>query len=150
MGNRNSNITSIKEAKTRKTYSEEEYVKFYLSQNLVEEWSKEAFACVLRNWYETIRDAEAFEAQNGKKYTDYVAEEVENAPISEVYFSNGFIFVYFGKKHQLRCLNDTIVIENVPEGNQSDAIVAAQTLSNSCGYIWVTYEELITEFESLR
>lgn len=40
MGNRISNIVSIKEAKTRKTYSEEEYVKFYLSQNLVEEWAK--------------------------------------------------------------------------------------------------------------
>lgn len=150
MENRISNIASIKEAKARKTYSEEEYVNFYLSQNLVEEWGKEAFACVLRNWYKTIRDAEAFEAQNGKEYTDYVAEEVENAPISEVDFSNGFIFAYFGKKHQLRCLNDTIVIENVPEGNQSDAIVAAQTLSNSYGYIWVTYEELINEFESLR
>lgn len=100
MENRISNIASIKEAKVSKTYSEEEYVNFYLSQNLVEEWGKEVFACVLRNWYKTIRDAEAFEAQNGKEYTDYVAEEVENAPISEVYFSNGFIFAYFGKKHQ--------------------------------------------------
>lgn len=41
----NSNIASTKEAKTRKTYSEEEYVNFYLSQNLVGGWDAEEFLC---------------------------------------------------------------------------------------------------------
>lgn len=150
MEKRNFMVASTNEAEARKTYSEEEYVNFYLSQNLVEDWAVEAFTGVLRNWYTTLRDAEVFDAQEGKEVTDHVAEEIATAPISEVFFSNGFIYAYFGKKHQLRCLNDTIVIENVPEGNQSDAIVAAQTLSTSYGYIWVTYEELINEFENLR
>lgn len=44
----NSNIASTKEAKTRKTYSEEEYVNFYLSQNLVGGWDSEEFAAVLK------------------------------------------------------------------------------------------------------
>ena len=86
----NSNIASTKEAKTRKTYSEEEYVNFYLSQNLVGGWDSEEFAAVLKNWYKTLRNSEALDEQEGKERKDYVAEEIEEAPISEVITSDTF------------------------------------------------------------
>ncbi len=150
MEERNSNVVSTNEAEGHKTYSEEEYVAFYLSQNLVEDWDEEEFADVLRHWYKILRNSETLDAQEGKEFKDYVVEEVETTPISEVFNLNGFFFVYFAKTHQLRCLNDTIVIEDVPAGLQSNAMVVARTLSSSYGYIWVTYEELIKEFENLR
>lgn len=86
----NSNIASTKEAKTRKTYSEEEYVNFYLSQNLVGGWDSEEFAAVLKNWYKTLRNSEALDEQEGKERKGYVAEEIEEAPISEVITSDTY------------------------------------------------------------
>lgn len=145
----NSNIASTKEAKTRKTYSEEEYVNFYLSQNLVGGWDAEEFAAVLKNWYKTLRNSEALDEQEGKERKDYVAEEIEEAPISEVITSDNLFFAYFAKKQLIKCLNDTITVENVSEGEQSNAIIMAQTLSASYGYLWVTYETLLNEFENL-
>lgn len=146
----NSNIASTKEAKTRKTYSEEEYVNFYLSQNLVGGWDAEEFAAVLKNWYKALRNSEALDEQEGKERKDYVAEEIEEAPISEVITSDNLLFfAYFAKKQLIKCLNDTITVENVSEGEQSKAIIMAQTLSASYGYLWVTYETLLNEFENL-
>lgn len=79
MEKRNSNVASTNKAKTRKTISEDDYVAFYLSQNLVEDWDAEEFAGVLKNWYKTLRNAEALDTEEGKEFTDYVAEEVETA-----------------------------------------------------------------------
>ncbi len=150
MEERNSKTASTKEAIARKTYSEDEYVAFYLSQNLVEDWDAEDFAVVLRNRYKTLRNAETLDAQEGKEFTDYVVEEIETAPISEVISSETFFFAYFARKHLVTCLNGSITVENVPEGQQVNAIVLAQTLSASYGYIYVTYEVLLDEFENLR
>lgn len=150
MEKRNSNVASTNEAKTRKTISEDDYVAFYLSQNLVEDWDAEEFAGVLKNWYKTLRNAEALDTEEGKEFTDYVAEEVETAPISEVFNSDNLFFAYFAKKQLVKCLNDEITIETVPEGQQSNAIVLAQALSLSYGSIWLTYEQLLNEFENLR
>lgn len=145
-----SKTASPNEAKARKTYSEEEYVEFYLSQNLVEDWDVEEFTGVLRNWYKILRKAEALDAQEGKWFTDYVAEEVELAPISEVINSDNLFSAYFAQEHLLKCLNDTITVENVPEGQQTHAIVLAQTLTASYGFLWLTYEQLLNEVENLR
>lgn len=146
----NSNTTSTNEAKARKTYSEEEYVAFYLSQNLVEDWDAEEFADVLSNWYKILRNSEALDAKEGREFTDYVAEEIETAPISEVYNSDNLFFAYFAKKQLLKCLNDAITIQDVPVGQQSNAIVLAQTLSLSYGCLWLIYEQLLSEVENLR
>lgn len=150
MEKRNSNVASTNKAKTRKTISEDDYVAFYLSQNLVEDWDAEEFAGVLKNWYKTLRNAEALDTEEGKEFTDYVAEEVETAPISEVLNSDNLFFAYFAKKQLVKCLNDEITIETVPEGQQSTAIVLAQALSQSYGSLWLTYEQLLNEFENLR
>lgn len=150
MEKRNSNVASTNKAKTRITISEDDYVAFYLSQNLVEDWDAEEFAGVLKNWYKTLRNAEALDTEEGKEFTDYVAEEVENAPISEVFNSDNLFFAYFAKKQLVKCLNDEITIETVPEGQQSNAIVLAQALSQSYGSLWLTYEQLLNEFENLR
>lgn len=145
-----SKITSTNEAKARKTYSEKDYVSFYLSQNLVEDWCAEEFAGVLKDWYKSLRSAETLNAREGKESTDYVAEEVETAPISEVFNSDNLFFAFFAKKQLVKCLNDAITVEGVPEGQQSNAIALAQTLSLSYGSLWLTYEQLLNEFENLR
>ncbi len=150
MEERNSKNASTQEAIARKIYSEDEYVAFYLSQNLVEDWDVEDFAAVLRNWYKTLRNAETLDAQEGKEFTDYVAEEIETAPISEVINSDNLFFAYFAKKHLVKCLNDTITVEDVPEEQLGNAIVLAKALSASYGYILITYEGLLNEFENLR
>lgn len=150
MEERNSKNASTQEAIARKIYSEDEYVAFYLSQNLVEDWDVEDFAAVLRNWYKTLRNAETLDAQEGKEFTDYVAEEIETAPISEVINSDNLFFAYFAKKHLVKCLNDTITVEDVPEEQLGNAIVLAKALSSSYGYLYVTYEGLQNEIENLH
>lgn len=150
MEQKNSKTASTKEAIARKTYSENEYVSFYLSQNLVEDWDVEEFADVLRHWYKTLRNEETLDAQEGKGFTDYVVEEIETAPISEIITSDIFFFAYFAEKQLIKCLNDTITVVEVPEGQQANAIVLAQALSASYGYLYVTYEGLLNEIENLH
>lgn len=141
---------SIEEAKSRTAYSEEEYVNHYLSQNLVEkEWDKETFAYTLRKWYKVMIYWAAEDIQNGETYTDYVAKEIETAPITEVYFADFLVFAYFGKTHKLRTINDTVIVNNVPEGKQLDATAMARTLYSSYGFICVDYDQLVNEYENI-
>ena len=135
---------------TRNTYSEDEYVEFYLSKNLVEPWYEEEFSDVLREKYKSIRRFENVIAEEGETPIDFIKEEIDNAPISKVFVSYPFFFGYEPKKRRIECLNDSIAISDVPEGQESNAIALAYILYSSYGSISGSYEALLKEAKGLH